>query len=315
MAALDEFVTRARSQNDSHHAARVVSLSHLTASAQDGLTRAKINANECTATFGEFNESQVEQMTEIERLVSTLQDDTRPPLQELQAGILESTMTDYMPTGQTPQKREWAYPTQLSRTENHESVIARRRGLPDPALATTKTPSGAKTPGRSPRKQQTSPRKAPTSPSKAPSPSKTKVFTDVQSSATGQSSKIVQDHGHTISIPIEQMKSGLKEIDINVVPRPTSSSAAAASADERPVLIDFSKSVGSSGAGSHGPPPLKRHATTNAVVESKLPMKLPRSKSNIAAMATATGVENFSQSVGPPPVLSTGRRLRSSPPE
>jgi len=312
MAALDEFVTRARSQNDSHHAARVVSLSHLTASAQDGLTRAKIDANGCTATFGGFSESQVEQMTEIERLVSTLQDDTRPHLQELQANIMESTMTDYMPTGQTPQKREWTYPTQLSRTENHESIVARRRGLPDPALATTKTPSGSKTPGRSPRKQQTSPRKATASPSRPASPSKTKVFTDIQNPQKGKSSKGMQDHGHTISIPIDQIKAGLKEIDINLVPRPTSSSIGA---DERPVLIDFSKSIGSSGVGGHGPPPLKRHATTNAVVESKLPMKLPRSKSTVAAMATASGVENFSQSVGPPPVLSSGRRLRSSPPE
>ncbi|KEF52610.1 kinesin family member 11 [Exophiala aquamarina CBS 119918] len=313
MAALDEFVTRARSQNDSHHAARVVSLGHLTASAQDGLARAKDDADECRVTFGEFNESQIVQMAEIERLVSSLQDDTRPPLQELQADILDSTMTDYMPTGQTPQKREWTYPTQLSRTANHESVIARRRGLPDPALAIIKTPTGTKTPGRSPRKQQTSPRKGAASPSKPPSPSKTRVFTDIQDSQTAQSSKAIPDHGHTISIPIDQMKSGLKEIDINVVPRPTSSSAAAVSADERPVLIDFSKSIGSTGVGCNGPPPLKRHATTNAVVESRLPMKLPRSRSTVAAMTT--GVENFSQSVGAPPVLSTGRRLRSSPPE
>lgn len=314
MAALDEFVTRARSQNDNNHAARVVSLGNLMGSAQDGLTRAKNDANDCEATFSEFSASQIAQMTEIERLVATLQDDTRLPLQKLQTDILESTMADYMPTGETPQKREWSYPTQLSRTENHDTVIARRRGLPDPTLATMKTPSNAKTPGRSPRKQQVSPRKAASSPSKGPSPSKTKVFTDIPSSETGHSSKAIQDHGHTISIPIEQTKSGLKEIDINVVPRPTSSSANA-SADERPVLIDFSKSIGSGCAGGNGPPPLKRHATTNAVVESRLPMKQTRAKSSVASMAAGTGVENFSQSLGQPPAISTGRRLRSSPPE
>lgn len=312
MAALDEFVTRARSQNDSHHAARVVSFGHLATSAQDGLSLAANDANECRAKFTEFSASHTGQMTEIEQLVETLQDKIRLPLQGLQAEISEYTMTDYIPTGETPQKRDWTYPTHLSRTENHESLIARRRGLPDPSVVATKTP------GKSPRKQQASPRKGLFSPSKAPSPSKTKVFTDVQKPDRGLSSRSIQDHGHTISIPIEQTKSSLKEIDINLVPRPTSSSASAL-ADERPVLIDFSKSVGSGSVGANGAPPLKRHATTNAVVESKLPMKLPmkmpRAKSSIASMATGSGIENFSQSVGPPPALSSGRRLRSSPPE
>ena len=308
MAALDEFVTRARSQNDNHHAARVVSLGHLATSAQDGLSLATKDSDERKAVFTEFGANHATQMAEIDQLVNTLQNETREPLQRLQTDVSEYTMVDYIPTGQTPQKRDWTYPTQLLRTENHESLIARRRGLPDPSLATTKTP------GKSPRKQQASPRKGFSSPSKAPSPSKTKVFTDVMKPDKSHFSKSVQDHGHTISIPIDQTKSGLKEVNINVVPRPTSSSASTM-ADERPVLIDFSKSIGSGSVGANGPPPLKRHATTNAVVESKLAMKLPRAKSSIAVMAAGSGVENFSQSVGPPPVLSSGRRLRSSPPE
>jgi hypothetical protein len=129
---------------------------------------------------------------------------------------------------------------------------------------------------------------------------------------------------------------GLKEIDINLIGRPPSSSSApqalahGAVSDgkgnerERPVLLDFSKSLG---AGT-GQPPLKRHATTNAVVESKLPTaarKLGRAKSTVArtgmgigmSMSMGAGVENFSQSIGPAGGGGGGggRRLRSSPPE
>lgn len=300
MAALDQFVIRARSQNDDHHTERVKSLSSLTSKAQDGFDQADKDTSERKAGFDDFENEQKTHLNELDDLASTLQDDARVPLQELSAENADTGFTDYLPTGETPQKREWMYPTQLSRTANHESITAKRRGLPDPTLA-MKTPSSARTPGMSPRKQA-SPRKAPTSPSKLPSPSKTKVFTDFEPK---QSRSANLDHGHTISIPLEQStKSGLKEIDINTVQRPASSSL---SGDDRPaVLIDFSKSMGSA---SGGQPPLKRHATTNAVVESRLPMKLSRAKSHAAAGA-GTGVENFSQSVGP--AMTSGRRLRSS---
>ena len=50
-------------------------------------------------------------------------------------------------------------------------------------------------------------------------------------------------------------------------------------------------------------PPLKRHATANAVVESKLPtVKLARTRSTVAGM----GLEHFNQSIGP---LGGGREV------
>lgn len=251
------------------------------------------------------NEHQ-EQVTEIEGLLGFLEEQTRPVLQELRAGVTTSTMMEYSPTGQTPQKREWNYPTDLPRTENQESIIAKRRGLPDPALS-SKTPSTARTPGRSPWKQM-SPRKGHGSPSKLPSPKKTKIFTDVEVPPTSQPCEPPPKPTTTTTVPVEQAKSGLKEIDINVAGRPTASISASTEERERPVLLDFSKSLGSAA----GPPPLKRHATTNAVVESKLPTKLGRNRSTVAGIGmgvSAVGVESFSQSVG------GGRRLRSSPPE
>ncbi|OAP62142.1 hypothetical protein AYL99_04345 [Fonsecaea erecta] len=311
MGALDEFVTRARTQNDSHHAERLQFLSHAVSRAQDGFSSLKKESELCREGFGAFAGEQETHRADVNRLMGSLEEGTRHPLQDMRAELSEATLTDYIPTGETPQKREWNYPTHLPRTERHESIIARLRGLPDPALV-AKTPSSVRTPARSPRKQA-SPRKGPASPSKLPSPTKAKIFTDIENSTIPALQ--IQSTAPN-GIPLSEPKPGLKEVDINVLNsnRPVVSSTTSmtsSSIDEKPVLLDFSKSIGS---GSQQPP-LKRHATTNAIVESRLPTaksgKVTRSTmAGLAGMGIG-GVENFSQSVGP---LGGGRRLRSSPP-
>jgi kinesin family protein 11 len=340
MAALDDFVTRARSQNDTNHTQRVQSLDKMAYDARGAFLELEKGSNAQKTVLEKF-EQETNSHSDGAELVNALEKDIRPHLQDLRSEVLERAFAEYIPTGETPQKRDWKYPVSLPRTESHESIVARLRGLPDPSMA-SKTPSSAKTPGRSPRKQ-TSPRKGQGfgavggSPSKAGSPSKTKVFNDVIGPSTSQQQARFPPSQATI---VEQSQSqsqsklglglGLKEIDINLIGRPPSSSSApqalahVAVSDgkgnerERPVLLDFSKSLG---AGT-GQPPLKRHATTNAVVESKLPTaarKLGRAKSTVAGtgmgMSMGGGVENFSQSIGPAGGGGGGRRLRSSPPE
>ncbi|EXJ64986.1 kinesin family member 11 [Cladophialophora yegresii CBS 114405] len=309
MAALDEFVTRARTENDNHHADRLQKLSTVMSRAQGGYATLEKDSHESKAALESFMEDQKQQRMDLDRLIGSLGNDTREPLLELKREVSDSSLAEYTSTGDTPQKRDWNYPTELPRTENHDSIIARARGQPEPGLV-TKTPSSARTPARSPRKQA-SPRKGPGSPSKIPSPSKTKVFTDVEmpvfqpGTATPQTQALT-----TISTKVsnEPKSGGLKEIDINVANsnRPVSASSSSSQNEEKPVLLDLSKSVGS----EHQQPPLKRHATANAVVESRL----PTTKAGRATRSTAAGIglENFSQSVGP---LGSGRRLRSSPPE
>ncbi|KAK4939883.1 Kinesin-related motor protein [Elasticomyces elasticus] len=300
MADLDEFVGRARSQNDSYHQQRTGALTNMANNARGGFVQLEKDLNDCKTSTESFGNENTSHGTDMEALASSLEADAKPLLEDLQNVLANSTFADYQHTGETPQKREWDYPTNLPRTESHESIIARLRGLPDPAAA-SKRPSTSKTPGRSPRKQ-TSPKKGFGSPSKALSPSKTKVFMDFEVAPAKTEER------QTGSLPdlVEQSKAGLKEVDINVIPRAPVASMSA-NADDRPVLLDFSKSLGS-GAGQ---PPLKRHATTNAIVESRLPTKLSRAKSTATGMAMGLGVENLGQSVGPG---VGGRRLRSSPP-
>ena len=211
----------------------VQTLGSVVSRAQDGFTALEKESHGSIAALEAFVEDQKQQTAELDQLVGAFQENTRQPLQELRADLSQATLAEYIPTGQTPQKRDWEYPTQLPRTENHESLIARLRGLPDPTFI-ARTPSSARTPARSPRKQA-SPRKGPKSPSKIPSPSKTKVFTDIELPASTSAHTDTQTS--LISIPLNDTKSGLKEIDINVAnsnrASATSASATSSNSDER----------------------------------------------------------------------------------
>ncbi len=278
MSALDHFVTRARAQNDDMLEEHIGGLLQLSLQVAQLQTEASQTIDEHDTSLQNFQENANGANAELGSIVADLASNVTASVTSWKAGMEEGILRDYIPTGETPQKRDWTYPTQLPETGNHQSIIARMRGLPDPTIE-SKTPSTSRTPGRSPRKQ-TSPRKG--SPSKAASPTKTKVFSDEKT--------------QTITIPLkaptenltEPLK-GLKEIDINVIPRP----ASAAGEIHMGTELGFSKSVGS------GQPPLKRHATAGG--ESRVPTKTrtPRMR----------GVENLSQSIGP----GAGRRLRNSP--
>jgi kinesin family member 11 len=49
------------------------------------------------------------------------------PLAELRSNIAMTTLQEYIPTGETPQKIQYRYPTELPRTESHETLLAALR--------------------------------------------------------------------------------------------------------------------------------------------------------------------------------------------
>jgi kinesin family member 11 len=270
MSALDEFVTRARTQNDkSHH-------DHISGVLQFQLEVAQLQSEIADTIQQRDTDLQVlhndanASTAEITECTDGFGAEATEALQTLHVQVDDSSMQDYVATGETPQKRDWTYPTDLPSTATHEAIIARMRGLPESAVDL----STARTPGQSPRKRA-SPRKSPT---KTRSPKKAKVFTD------NESAKLLDN----MTEPIK----GLREIDMNVV-------AGSNGLGGESHTISFSKSIS-------GQPPLKRHATTAAIVGAgdRSQGKLTRSK---AAAVGGIGPENFSQSLG------TGRRLRNSP--
>jgi kinesin family member 11 len=298
MAALDEFVTRARSQNDRHHTAHTESLAGLSDKVHCGFTNLEGSLETTSENLSAFGTDTSTTLSSLQNALEPLTEEVHQSLERLQTDIRSAPLKDYTHTGETPQKKDWAYPTTLPQTEDQATMLATFRGLPDPKQQAIT--NAARTPGRSPRKMA-SPRKM-HSPSKLPSPSKGKIYTDKIDV------KNANAHAHPPgTTSTASFGGGLKEIDMNIV-QPSG---------QRPVSADgllpsdFSKSVGS----GIQQPPLKRHATTG-IEGSRLPMKLGFNKVNDKAMADGREKENhtinvLSQSVGAGG--GSGRRLRSSP--
>lgn len=307
MAALDQFVTRARSQNDQHHTEHAQSLQTMSTSVNEAFAQLQQDFVATRTSTEDFEADLNIQTADIAASLTNLDPEIREPFSTLNSTIQSSQLAEYISTGETPQKREWDIPSDLPQTEPHERIIARMRGLPDPTIA--KTPSSARTPGRSPRKGMTSPRKANQgTPSKLLSPSKR--MSPTKNSPT--KGKIYTDAAHASSQPVfSRSDSGLREIDVNVIPRPVTSAGPLDAEDKNSAIhahpvSNFSKSV------SGGQPPFRRHATDTTT--ARVPLKgeggrSARSKDN-NPLSQSAGPGSRSGSLGRP---SHGRRLRSSP--
>jgi kinesin family protein 11 len=84
---------------------------------------------------------------EMSTQTSSLQDSLAPldsvlrqPLAELRDNIRNTVLQEYQPTGETPQKIQYQYPTELPRTEAHETLLAALRRPSSPSKQPTMIP-------------------------------------------------------------------------------------------------------------------------------------------------------------------------------
>jgi kinesin family member 11 len=127
MQALDDFVARARSQNAQHHDVHSQSLHGLLTTVRSSYSNI---GNHFTSTYERVRELGVEMSEKTGTLGETLSqvDSTlRQPLAELRSNIAMTTLQEYIPTGETPQKIQYQYPTELPRTEAHDTLLATLR--------------------------------------------------------------------------------------------------------------------------------------------------------------------------------------------
>ncbi|KAI1865085.1 hypothetical protein JX265_008132 [Neoarthrinium moseri] len=133
MTSLDDFVTRARSQNAEHHDQHSEALDNLSGTVEDSY--GSINAH-FRETF-----SRVEGLgAEMDTLTTRTTDALGPlpenicrPLAGLREEISATTLREYQPTGNTPQKMEYEYPTDLPHTKAHSALIAELHGTASPS--------------------------------------------------------------------------------------------------------------------------------------------------------------------------------------
>ncbi|CZR56168.1 probable kinesin-related protein bimC [Phialocephala subalpina] len=141
MRALDDFVTRARSQNAQHHDSHVQSLQNLS-----GTVKSSYNniGSHFTSTYERVRDLGEEMSTKTSLLqenLTPLDSVLRQPLSQLRENIISTTLAEYQPTGETPQKVHYTYPTDLPRTDAHENLLAAMRKPASPRKSPSKSMS------------------------------------------------------------------------------------------------------------------------------------------------------------------------------
>jgi kinesin family member 11 len=256
MAALDDFVARARAQNSLHRDTHLQTLGELTTSVhgafaalRDEIGGVRTRVHECQVTMSK-------QTAELDTAVRSFAEEAREPLAELRSSLHDSQFDEYTPTGATPPRTTYEYPKILPRTESPSSILGRVKHARQPPLS----PSQSEEPAPVTR-----------------SPSKTRVYHD-SADEVGSLQPAVT--------PCAPSNMGLREVDPNVVVKQLgynadpSASIYGKSSPEKDRTANFDKD-------DMEPPPAKRHQAASMAGANK-----PTQKSTRRLAALVEGREN-----------------------
>ena len=134
MEALDDFVSRARTQNAEHHDSHAQSLKDLSSTVSDSYSNIGTHFTSTYDRVKDLGEEMSAKTTILQNALSPLDTTLRQPLAELRSNIVSTLLQEYVPTGDTPLKLQYQFPTTLPRTEPHEKLLELLR---QPAVSTT----------------------------------------------------------------------------------------------------------------------------------------------------------------------------------
>lgn len=144
MTALDDFVTRARSENAGHHAQHEVSVDNLSDTVDASFSNISSHYKGTFDRVQDLGESMGAEIENLREDLQPLDDSLCQPLSKLREDISSTALREYEPTGETPKRVEYHYPTVLPRTAARDVLIA---GAHEAPLQTpsrpTATPSKA----------------------------------------------------------------------------------------------------------------------------------------------------------------------------
>ena len=276
MAALDDFVAKARSQNGRFHQSHLGNLDVMAENVRE--SRSNIHG-QLDGLTGRVQQLQGDVNTHAANLAQTmapLHTEVRQPLIEMRSQIQSRPMKEYVSTGITPQKRRYEYPSELPQTEPHDGLRSRHRT----SKQFTALPFNDEDPQESP---------APNSP-QVPSPPKKFVYHDTP-----------EEVGHPLPSTAASSNTGLREVDPNVARPVASDSEEGSDKPESPLVIPPTELEETPEKVEPEPSSRKRRRShSTAPPESKLP-KTMLSKKMTGVME---GRENLHSSAVP------GRRFR-----
>lgn len=233
---LDDFVTRARLQNERHHETHVQSLHGLAATVMESHSHVSDHLTSAQDRVHDLDTNHLAQCMAVQAMLPSLTSTIQVQLTNLRAKIANAELKEYSPTGETPQKPHYDFPTTLPRTEPQEKLLAK---LSRPTASLSQASS------------QT------TSPNKQTSPSKQPIYNDAPVAPPNPLTPSEADVK-----PLPSTAPGLREIDVNITAGAT--------------LPNLSNSLFSKSTfdivevGEMGPPAFKRQAIS---MDTKLPQK------------------------------------------
>ncbi|KAI4272151.1 MAG: hypothetical protein LQ337_005502, partial [Flavoplaca oasis] len=196
MQALDDFVTRARSQNECHHSTHVSSLQSLASTVNSSYSSIGDHFTASYDRVQNISSDISERSNALQDTLPPLTETVQKPLSSLRSIITNAPLKEYGPTGETPQKTQYRFPTTLPRTEPHDKLLSKIF----PASSNNSSTTSLIPP---------------------PSPSKSIIYTDVQETTPTDAS--VTAPAPATSTPSKT--TGLRELDMNITNNRTSDSA------------------------------------------------------------------------------------------
>ncbi|KAJ5121013.1 uncharacterized protein N7515_008974 [Penicillium bovifimosum] len=127
MEALDDFVAKARSQNGRFHQSHLSNLDAMAKNVRESRSHVHEQLDGITRRVGQLQDDVGMHTESLEQTTAPLQTEVRQPLLELRSNIQSHPLKEYVPTGITPQKRRYEYPSELPHTEPHDGLRARHR--------------------------------------------------------------------------------------------------------------------------------------------------------------------------------------------
>ncbi|KAK5992680.1 Kinesin-like protein bimC [Cladobotryum mycophilum] len=125
MDAMDEFVTHARSENSSHHENHTQSVKSLSNTVDQSFGNISAHFKTTFDRVKNLGEAMELDASDLRDNLEPLKTQLCQPLADLRENIGKTSLQEYQPTGETPQKVQYHYPTDLPRTESHDIIITR----------------------------------------------------------------------------------------------------------------------------------------------------------------------------------------------
>ncbi|KAG5981453.1 hypothetical protein E4U55_002919 [Claviceps digitariae] len=125
MEALDDFVSRAKLENASHHESHNQSLQSLSNTVEQSFGNMSAHFKTSFERITNLGEDMELDTNDLNDGLEPLESQLCQPLANLREAITSTSLQEYQPTGETPQKATYHYPTKLPRTQPHDVIVSK----------------------------------------------------------------------------------------------------------------------------------------------------------------------------------------------